>query len=164
MLNNEDFAEEYEAEIITLEDDLGNEQDFEYLDTVEYDGEEYIILLPVEAEDEEQNEVMILRVDSLDDENEEYVGIDDEAALQAVFDIFKDRYKDDFDFDELGKLAIDYSDGIIHADEAVNKDLLDYTTEKEIPILKYKNESFADDIEDFYNQIAPDDTSDEEED
>ena len=38
MLNNEDFAEEYEAEIITLEDDLGNEQDFEYLDTVEYDG------------------------------------------------------------------------------------------------------------------------------
>lgn len=73
-------------------------------------------------------------------------------------------YKDDFDFDELGKLAIDYSDGIIHADETVNKDLLDYTTEKEIPILKYKNESFADDIEDFYNQIAPDDTSDEEED
>ncbi len=99
MLNNEDFAEEYEAEIITLEDDLGNEQDFEYLDTVEYDGEEYIILLPVEAEDEEQNEVMILRVDSLDDENEEYVGIDDEAVLQAVFDIFKDRYKDDFDFE-----------------------------------------------------------------
>ena len=99
MLNNEDFAEEYEAEIITLEDDLGNEQDFEYLDTVEYDGEEYIILLPVEAEDEEQNEVMILRVDSLDDENEEYAGIDDEAVLQAVFDIFKDRYKDDFDFE-----------------------------------------------------------------
>lgn len=99
MLNNEDFAEEYEAEIITLEDDLGNERDFEYLDTVEYDGEEYIILLPVEAEDEEQNEVMILRVDSLDDENEEYVGIDDEVVLQAVFDIFKDRYKDDFDFE-----------------------------------------------------------------
>ena len=53
----------------------------------------------MEAEDEEQNEVMILRVDSLDDENEEYVGIDDEAVLQAVFDIFKDRYKDDFDFE-----------------------------------------------------------------
>lgn len=97
MLNNEDFAEEYEAEIITLEDDLGNEQDFEFLDTVEYDGDEYIVLLPVD--DEEQSEVMILRVDSLDDENESYSGIDDEETLQAVFDIFKDRYKDDFDFE-----------------------------------------------------------------
>lgn len=97
MLNNEDFDEEYEAEIITLEDDLGNEKDFEFLDTVEYEGEEYIVLLPVE--DEEENEVMILRVESLDDENESYAGIDDEEILQAVFDIFKERYKDDFDFE-----------------------------------------------------------------
>lgn len=98
MLNNEDFMEEeYEDEIITLEDDLGNEKDFEFLDTVEYDGEEYIILLPVE--EEEQNEVMILRIDSIDDETENYVGIDDEEVLQKVFDIFKERYKDDFDFE-----------------------------------------------------------------
>ena len=97
MLNNEDFAEEYEAEIITLEDDLGNEKDFEFLDTVEYDGDEYIVLLPVN--EDEQDEVVILRVDSLDDENELYTGIDDEEILQAVFDIFKDRYKDDFDFE-----------------------------------------------------------------
>lgn len=97
MLNNEDFAEEYEAEIITLEDDLGNEKDFEFLDTVEYDNDEYIVLLPVD--EEEQNEVMILRVDSLTDEDESYSGIDDEEVLQAVFDIFKERYKDDFDFE-----------------------------------------------------------------
>ena len=99
MLNNEDFGEEYEAEIITLEDDLGNEQDFEYLDTVEYEGEEYIVLLPVEEEESEASEVMILRVDSIDDENESYAGIDNEEILQAVFDIFKSRYKDDFDFE-----------------------------------------------------------------
>ena len=97
MLNNEDFAEEYEAEIITLEDDLGNEKDFEFLDTVEFDGDEYIILLP--EEEEEQNEVMILRIESIDDENENYVGVDDEEVLQKVFDIFKDRYSDDFDFE-----------------------------------------------------------------
>lgn len=100
MLNNEDFSnEEYEVEIITLEDDLGNEQDFEFLDVVEYEGDEYIILLPVDGEDEEQSEVMILRIDSIDDENENYVGIDDEDILQKVFDIFKDRYKDDYDFE-----------------------------------------------------------------
>ena len=91
MLNNEDFAEEYEPEIITLEDDLGEEQDFEFLDVVEYEGEEYIILLPIE--DEEQNEVMILRIESVDDETENYIGIDDEDILQKVFDIFKKRYE-----------------------------------------------------------------------
>ena len=97
MLNNEDFAEEYEPEIITLEDDLGEEKDFEFLDVVEYEGDEYIILLPVE--DEEQNEVMILRIDSVDDETENYIGIDDEEVLQKVFDIFKARYRDEFDFE-----------------------------------------------------------------
>ena len=93
MLNNEDFAEDYEPEIITLEDDLGEEKDFEFLDVVEYEGEEYIILLPVE--DEEQNEVLILRIESVDDENENYIGIDDEDTLQKVFDIFKARYEAD---------------------------------------------------------------------
>ncbi len=93
MLNNEDFAEEYEPEIITLEDDLGEEKDFEFLDVVEYEGEEYIILLPVE--DEEQNEFLILRIESVDDETENYIGIDDEDTLQKVFDIFKARYEAD---------------------------------------------------------------------
>ena len=101
MLNNEDFAnEEYEVEIITLEDDLGNEQDFEFLDVVEYDSDEYLILLPVEDEDKEENQVMIQRIDSIDDENENYVGIDDEEILQKVFDIFKKRYEDEFEFEE----------------------------------------------------------------
>lgn len=100
MLNNEDFEEHYEVDIITLEDDLGNEQDFEYLDVVEFEGEEYIILLPVEEEEQERSEVMILRIESLDDEHENYVGIDDEEVLQKVFDIFKKRYENEFDFED----------------------------------------------------------------
>ena len=96
MLNNEDFAEEtYEPEIITLEDDLGNEKDFEFLDVVEYDGDEYIILWPIG--EEESNEVMILRIESVDDQTENYIGIDDEEVLQKVFDIFKKRYQDQFE-------------------------------------------------------------------
>ncbi|WP_405343668.1 DUF1292 domain-containing protein [Ruminococcus sp.] len=101
MLNNEDFDnKEYEVEIITLEDDLGHEQDFEFLDVVEYNHDEYIILLPVEGEEEEKNEVMILKIESIDDETENYVGIDDEETLQKVFDIFKKRYEDQYDFEE----------------------------------------------------------------
>ena len=100
MLNNDDFTnEDSEAEIITLEDDLGNEQDFEFVDVVEYEGEEYIILLPVD-DGEDAYDVLILRIESVDDETESYVGIDDEEILQNVFSIFKDRYKDEFDYEE----------------------------------------------------------------
>lgn len=99
MLNNEDFVdEEYAPDIITLEDDLGNEQDFEFLDVVEYGGEEYVILYPVN--DNESNEVMILKVVSIDDEHEEYVGVDDDELLQKVFEIFKKRYDEYFDSDD----------------------------------------------------------------
>ena len=63
-------------------------------------------------------------------------------------------YNDNFDFDELAKLSIDYSDGIIQADKAVNKNLLTYVKSKDKPFLDY-HEDFADAYEAFYNQIYP---------
>ncbi|MBQ9645423.1 MAG: glycogen/starch synthase [Prevotella sp.] len=64
-------------------------------------------------------------------------------------------YKDNFDFEELGKLAIDYSDGIIQAEKEVNKKLLKYSRDKGIPVLPY-SEDYADAYEAFYDQICPD--------
>lgn len=63
-------------------------------------------------------------------------------------------YKDNFDFDELNKLAIDYSDGVIQAAPEVDKQLLDYTTAKNIPLLGY-HEDFADAYETFYESLYP---------
>lgn len=65
-------------------------------------------------------------------------------------------YNDTFDFDELGKLAIDYSDGIVQVSNVVNKDLLKYAKDKNVPLLKYPKENFADAIEAFYDKICPD--------
>lgn len=65
------------------------------------------------------------------------------------------EFNDVFDFDELSKLAIDYSDGIVVASKDVNKGLLKYASEKNIPLLDYC-EDFADAYETFYNKIAPD--------
>ena len=63
-------------------------------------------------------------------------------------------YADNFDFEEMGKLAIDYSDGVVMATADVNTDLVNYANEKKIPLLDYK-EDFVDAYEEFYNQICP---------
>lgn len=84
--------------IITLNDEEGNEVQFEFLDLIEYNQEEYVILLPVE-EAEDAGEVVILKVENTENENEEsYVGVEDEEVLNAVFEIFKDKFKDEFNF------------------------------------------------------------------
>lgn len=64
------------------------------------------------------------------------------------------NYSDNFDFIELGKLAIDYSDGIVQADSVVNETLLDYAKTKDIPLLGYQQD-FADTYETFYEQLFP---------
>ncbi len=88
--------------IVILNDEAGNEVKFEFLDLVELDEEEYVVLLPVDAEGEEdEGEVVILKVEDNDDnelDEESYVSIDDEETLNRVFEIFKEKFKDDFDF------------------------------------------------------------------
>ena len=64
-------------------------------------------------------------------------------------------YDDKFDFIEIGKLAVDYSDGVVQADENVSKKLLKYAADKNVPLLPYE-ENFADGYEAFYDQICPD--------
>ena len=87
--------------IIRLNDEDGNEVQFEVLDLVELDNEEYVVLLPVTEEgEEEEGEVVILKLEDTDDETEEesYVGVEDEEILNEVFAIFKEKYKDEFNF------------------------------------------------------------------
>ena len=90
MSENQDF-------MITLNDEDGNEVNFEFLDLISYEDEEYVVLLP--DDDNETPDVVILKVlETGDDEEETYVGVDNEDTLQAVFAIFKEKFKDVFDF------------------------------------------------------------------
>ena len=87
--------------IIILNDEEGNEVKFEFLDLVELDDEEYVVLLPMlEDDEEEEGEVVILKLEDTDEETEEesYVGVEDEEILNKVFAIFKEKYKDEFNF------------------------------------------------------------------
>ena len=88
--------------VIVLNDEDGNEVKFEFLDLVELDDEEYVVLLPIlENEDEEDDgEVVILKLEDTDEDSEveSYVGVEDEEILNKVFAIFKEKFKDEFDF------------------------------------------------------------------
>lgn len=63
------------------------------------------------------------------------------------------KYNDNFDFEELAKLAIDYSDGVIAAHQDVNKDLLKYAASQNIPTLAYPGEDFGSAYEAFYEKL-----------
>ncbi len=90
MENNEILNEE-ELNILTLTDENGVDTEFEYLDVVEYQGKEYLFLMPLENEDDG---IVILEIEPVDEENENYLAVEDEALLDAVYAIFKERYKD----------------------------------------------------------------------
>ncbi len=98
------MEENYEGEeldnIVQLYDEEGNEVNFEFLDLVELDDEQYVVLLPITEEGEEEGEVVILKLEDSeeDEEKESYVSIEDEEILNKVFEIFKEKFKDDFDF------------------------------------------------------------------
>ncbi len=99
------MEENYEGEeldnIVVLNDEEGNEVKFEFLDLVELDEEEYVVLLPIDEEGEEdEGEVVILKVEDTDDDSEEesYTSVEDDEILNKVFEIFKEKFKDDFDF------------------------------------------------------------------
>ena len=101
MNENENHVHEDEEldNIIVLNDENGEEVPFEFLDVIEYEGEEYVVLLPVEEDEEDSGEVVILKIEDTESEEEEsYVSVEDEEVLSAVFAMFKEKFKDEFNF------------------------------------------------------------------
>ena len=96
-MENEEILQEEQTNILTLTDENGADVDFEYLDCIEYEGKEYLVLIPAE---EDANEIVILEVEPVDEENENYLAVEDEAVLSAVYAIFKDRFKDVLTFED----------------------------------------------------------------
>lgn len=99
MDENNNIPEEELDNIIVLNDENGEEVPFEFLDLIELEGEEYVVLLPVEDDEEDSGEVVILKVEDTDSEEEEsYVSVEDENVLNRVFEMFKEKFKDEFNF------------------------------------------------------------------
>ena len=89
------LPEEEETSILTRTDENGQDVDFEYLDCIEYQGTEYLVLMP-----EGEDEIVIMEIEPVDEENENYLAVEDEAVLDAVYGIFKEKFKDILTFED----------------------------------------------------------------
>ena len=86
---------EEETSILTLTDENGQDLDFEYLDCIAYQDKEYLVLMP-----EGEDEIVIMEIEPVDEENENYLAVEDEAVLDAVYAIFKEKFKDVLTFED----------------------------------------------------------------
>jgi len=91
-MENEELQQELDT-TVTFIDENGEEIEFEYLGSVDYEGKEYLALLPAGSD-----ELVFMEVEPVDEENEDFLLVEDEDTLDAVYQIFKENFKDLLDF------------------------------------------------------------------
>ena len=90
------MADNYGSDFITIVDEDGTEYELEVLSTLEYNGETYMAVIPAGSEDSEELEVSILK--SVDEDGESILtAIEDEAELEAVYNLIMDELYEEED-------------------------------------------------------------------
>lgn len=101
--------EEYEDNIVELEDDEGNVESYVHVGTIEYKGEWYCFFQKAEPEtEEEEDEIVEFRLEG-EGENQRLLPLDDEALMDEVFAEFCNRYEQYEDSDDA--MRLDGGDG-----------------------------------------------------
>ena len=117
-------------DIVVLVDENGEEEEFEYIDSMEMNGNNYVILSPLgkndNADDDFEEVVVILKVDNKEDGEESFITIEDEKELDDVFEEFKSRMEEEFSFD-LDEDDEDFDNGFYEEDDGD----IDYEDEEE---------------------------------
>lgn len=99
--DNTPSTEEQDNFLVDLFDDEGNKQTFEHLDTVQVEGVDYVICIPYkEEEDDEVDEVIILKIDGEENGESVLVPEEDLEILDKAYELFKERNADLFDFED----------------------------------------------------------------
>lgn len=80
-----------EEEILTLTDEQGEEQEFELLDVIDYEEEEYVVLFPVGAGEDEPVHILRVAAEDMDDGENQYEGISDGELIETIYQMFCKR-------------------------------------------------------------------------
>ena len=86
-----------EGRFLTLTDDSGEDISFEVIDEFPYNGKNYVVLIPFE--DLEDEVVILEAIYAENPEDNEYISVEDEELVKEVFEEFKNRNADEYDFD-----------------------------------------------------------------
>ena len=82
---------DFGADYVTIEDDDGNEFELEHLSTLQFEGDEYMVFLPADMdEDDPDYGFIILRVEEVDGE-EQFASVDDDEKLQRIYDYYMEQ-------------------------------------------------------------------------
>ena len=97
--------EEERDDIVVLVDENGDEVEFEHIDTIEMNGNEYVVLAPFdeeedESEEKDEEEVIILKIEHNEDGEDSFVTIEDDDELDEVFNEFQTRMEEEFGTEE----------------------------------------------------------------
>lgn len=90
-------------DIVVLVDENGEEVEFEHIDTIEMNDNEYVVLAPLDEEQEdaqEEEEVIILKVEHNENGEDSFVTIEDDDELDEVFNEFQSRMEEEFGSDD----------------------------------------------------------------
>lgn len=92
-VNEMEEYEDFSGDIVSLEDEQGNVQDFTYLETVIYGGTPYAVLQP-----EDSDGVVIVEVRNIATEKESYDAVTDDSLCEKIFERFKSEFGEKYDF------------------------------------------------------------------
>lgn len=89
---------EMENNVLTFQDEEGNDVELEIIDAFEISQTQYVALVSVEeaAEDQEE-EVFLMRIEEDENGDDILIQVTDEEELETAFETFKERMADEFD-------------------------------------------------------------------
>ncbi|WP_300365736.1 DUF1292 domain-containing protein [uncultured Subdoligranulum sp.] len=97
-----EMLEEAKSDLLTLEDEDGQEVTFEVIDATEVNGTRYLAVIPYQEDPaslEEDAELILMRIGT--DEEGEYMDIvDDDEELLTVGKVFEERLRAMYDIDD----------------------------------------------------------------
>lgn len=92
--------DEFGASYITIEDDDGNEFELEHLGTLEFEGEEYMVFLPANMDEDDPDFGFIILQVVEENGEEQFASVDDEEKLQRIYEYYMEMVFSDEEEEE----------------------------------------------------------------
>lgn len=94
------MTENERDEVVVLTDDEGNEFEFQIIDVLEVEGNRYAVLFPLDDEEADDDEALIMRLETDEDGDDVLVDIEDDQEWEKVVAEWESMLADEEDLDE----------------------------------------------------------------